>query len=193
MNKKELSERDICTKFITPAVEKAGWDLMRQMREEVSFTNGQILVRGKKVKRGTTKRADYILYYSSNLPIAIVEAKDNNHSVGSGMQQALEYGDMLDIPFIFSSNGDSFLFRDNTGQSEQLEQGLSLDEFPSPDELWQKYKTWKGITDAEESIITQDYFVDSSGREPRYYQRKAINRVIESVAKGDLAIVEVRY
>ncbi len=110
MNKRDLSERDICTKFISPAVRRAGWDEMTQMREEVSFTKGRIIVRGKLVTRGKAKRADYILYYKPNLPIAIIEAKDNNCSMGDGMQQALEYAVTLDIPFVFSSNGDGFHF-----------------------------------------------------------------------------------
>ena len=107
MNKKDLSERDICTKFITPAVQRAGWDVMSQIREEVSFTKGRIIVRGKLVTRGKSKRADYILYYKPNIPIALIEAKDNTHAVGGGMQQGLEYGETLDIPFVFSSNGDA--------------------------------------------------------------------------------------
>src|ERR1700678_3236283 len=115
MNKKDLSERDICSKFICPAVKRAGWDGMMQIREEVNFTKGRIIVRGKLVSRGKAKRADYILYYKPNLPIAVVEAKDNNHSVGDGMQQALGYAEMLDVPFAYSSNGDAFLEHDRTG------------------------------------------------------------------------------
>ena len=114
MDKKSLSERDICTKFITPALRKAGWDEMTQIREEVHFTKGRIIVRGKLVSRGKGKRADYVLYYKPNLPIALIEAKDNNHAVGDGMQQALDYADTLNIPFVFSSNGDGFLFHDRT-------------------------------------------------------------------------------
>src|SRR5579859_6660774 len=132
MNKNELSERDICTKYITPAVKKAGWDEMSQVREEVSFTKGRIIVRGKLVTRGKAKRADYILYYKPNIPIALIEAKDNSHSVGDGMQQALEYAATLNIPFVFSSNGDGFLFHDRTGISTEKEASLTLDQFPSP-------------------------------------------------------------
>ena len=117
MNKKDLSERDICSKFIGPAVKRAGWDGMMQIREEVAFTKGRIIVRGKLVTRGKAKRADYILYYKPNIPIAIIEAKDNNHSVGDGMQQALDYAATLNIPFVFSSNGDGFVFHDRTGSS----------------------------------------------------------------------------
>src|SRR6478609_11311182 len=117
MDKKSLSERDICTKFITPAVKQAGWDEMAQIREEVSFTKGRIIVRGKLVTRGKPKRADYILYFKPNIPIALIEAKDNNHSVGDGIQQGLEYADTLAIPFVFSSNGDGFVCHDRTGMS----------------------------------------------------------------------------
>ena len=139
IDKKNLSERDICTKFITPALERAEWDLMSQVREEVSFTAGRIIVRGKLVTRGKAKRADYILYYKPNIPIALIEAKDNNHAVGDGMQQALGYAATLNIPFVFSSNGDAFLFHDHTGQSSQTETELSLDAFPSPTQLWASY------------------------------------------------------
>nr|WP_323054189.1 type I restriction endonuclease [Thermoclostridium stercorarium] len=114
MNKKDLSERDICSKYITPALINAGWDLERQIREEVTFTDGRIIVRKKLVTRGERKRADYILYYKSNIPLAIIEAKDNKHPVGAGMQQALNYAEILDIPFAFSSNGDAFLEHDRT-------------------------------------------------------------------------------
>ena len=118
MNKKQLSERDICTKFITPSILSKGWDKNKQIREEVSFTDGRIIVYGKTYKRGVNKRADYILYQKSNLPIAIVEAKDNNHSIGEGIQQALDYADTLDVLFAFSSNGDGFMFHDKTTGKE---------------------------------------------------------------------------
>jgi type I restriction enzyme R subunit len=184
MNKKDLSERDICTKYITPAVKLAGWDEMTQVREEVSFTKGRIIVRGKLVTRGKAKRADYILYYKPNIPIALIEAKDNNHSVGDAMQQALDYAVTLDIPFVFSSNGDGFVFHDRTGTSPEKESTISLDAFPSPAALWAKYRAWKGLTPSEEQIVLQDYFDDSSGKAPRYYQCNAINSAIEAIAKG---------
>ena len=113
-DKKSLSEQDICTKYITPAVASAGWDMQSQIREEVTFTAGWIVVKGTKTKRGESKRADYILYYKPNIPIAVIEAKDNNHSVRAGMQQALGYVTALDVPFAFSSNGDAFLEDDRT-------------------------------------------------------------------------------
>ncbi len=192
LNKKDLSERDICTKYITPAIQGAGWNIHTQMREEVSFTKGRIIVRGQTAKRGTTKRADYILYYKPNIPIALVEAKDNKHSVGSGMQQALEYGEMQDIPFVFSSNGDAFLFHDRSGTFGTLERELTLDAFPSPDTLWQHYRRWKGLEDDEvEQIALQDYYDDGSGRYPRYYQLVAINRAVEAIAKGQKRILLV--
>jgi type I restriction enzyme R subunit len=184
MNKRDLSERDICTKFIGPAVKRAGWDEMLQMREEVSFTKGRIIVRGKLVTRGKAKRADYILYYKPNIPIAIIEAKDNNCALGDGMQQALDYAVTLDIPFVFSSNGDGFIFHDRTGTSAQAEATLSLDEFPSPDDLWDKYRQWKGLSPEAEQIILQDYFDEGGGKSPRYYQVSAINAAIEAIAKG---------
>ncbi|WP_019123903.1 EcoAI/FtnUII family type I restriction enzme subunit R, partial [Brevibacillus massiliensis] len=180
----KYSERDICTKFITPALIKAGWDIHKQIREEVTFTAGRIIVKGKMHTRRKAKRADYILYYKSNLPLAIIEAKDDTHSVGDGMQQALQYADILDIPFVFSSNGKAFLEHDRTGMSDYVEREIGLDEFPSPEKLWERYKQWKGITEEQERIITQDYFSDGSGKTPRYYQRIAINRAVEAIAKG---------
>lgn len=191
MNKKELSERDICTKFITPAVKRAGWDELAQIREEVFFTKGRIIVRGKLVTRGKAKRADYILYYKPNIPIAIVEAKDNNHSVGDGMQQALDYAVSLDIPFVFSSNGDGFVFHDRTGVSAEKESNLALDAFPSPTELWARYRAWKNLTPAVEQIVLQDYFDDGSGKAPRYYQCNAVNATVEAIAKGQNRILLV--
>lgn len=183
--KKGLSERDICTKFITPALEKAGWDKNVQLLEEVSFTDGKIYVRGKLTARGKGKRADYILYYKPNIPVAIIEAKDNGHSVRAGIQQALDYAKILDIPCVFSSNGDGFLFHDRTEIGEHIEMELSLDEFPAPEILWEKYKKFKGIkTPDAEKIAEQDYYLDGTNRKPRYYQQIAINRTVEAIANG---------
>lgn len=154
------------------------------MREEVSFTKGRIIVRGKLVTRGKAKRADYILYYKPNIPIALIEAKDNKHSVGDGMQQALDYAATLNIPFVFSSNGDGFLFHDRTGVSLEKEANLALDAFPSPDKLWSKYRKWKGLDADQEKIVLLDYFDDGSGKAPRYYQVNAVNAAIEAIAKG---------
>lgn len=184
MDKRTLTERDICTKFITPAIKRAGWDAMLQIREEVSFTKGRIIVRGKLVSRGKAKRADYVLYFKPNIPLAIVEAKDNTHSVGDGMQQALEYATTLDIPFVFSSNGDGFVMHDRTGTSAEKETNVPLDAFPTPAELWARYRTWKGLSDEAEKIVLQDYYDDGSGKAPRYYQVNAVNAAIEAIAKG---------
>lgn len=192
MNKKTLSERDICTKFITPAIEKSGWDKLTQLLEEVSFTDGKIYVRGKLTARGARKRADYILYYKPNIPIAIVEAKDNKHSVRAGIQQALDYAKILDIPCVFSSNGDGFVFHDRTATDGNIETELDIDSFPTPEELWQKYKQYKGIETPEaEKVVAQDYYFDGSGRSPRYYQQIAVNRTVEAIAKGQDRILLV--
>jgi type I restriction enzyme R subunit len=187
IDKKSLSERDICTKFITPAIQTvAGWSIS-QFYEE--FTLGKIHVRGKRVARGIRDRADYILFYKKNLPLAIIEAKDNNHGIGDGMQQALRYSEMLDIPFVFSSNGDGFLEHDRTRTEGVLERELGINEFPSPQALWERYKAWKQITPEEEKIITQPYFI---GDKPlRYYQQVAINRTVEAIAKGQNRILLV--
>jgi len=192
MNKKDLSERDICTKFITPAIEKAGWDRLTQLLEEVTFTDGKIYVRGKLTARGARKRADYILYYKPNIPIAIIEAKDNNHSVRAGIQQALDYARILDIPCVFSSNGNGFLFHDRTVSDGNIETEIGIDNFPSPEMLWEKYKKYKGITTpTAEKIASQDYYFDGTGRRPRYYQQIAINRTVEAIANGQNRILLV--
>jgi type I restriction enzyme R subunit len=185
MNKKELSERDICTKFITPNLVASGWNIDTQIREEVGFTDGRIYVRGKLHSRGERKRADYILYYKPNIPIAVIEAKDNNHTVGASIQQALGYANTLEVPFVFSSNGDTFLFHDKTAKSGPIETEIPLTAFPSPEQLWQKYKAFKGISDDVESVVAQDYFSDGSDRSPRYYQQIAINRTVEAIARDE--------
>ena len=185
MNKKGLTERDICSKFINPALKSSGWDLRTQIREEVTFTDGRVIVQGSLHSRGKAKRADYILYYKANMPIAIIEAKDNKHNVGDGMQQALEYSEILDIPFVFTSNGDSFVFHDKTIQDGPIEREISLEQFPTPDELREKYNTYKNLDNPELiEIAEQDYFSDDSGMSPRYYQQIAVNRTVEAVAKG---------
>ncbi len=148
-------------------------------------------MRGHLTTRGKRKRADYILYYKPNIPIAIIEAKDNKHSIGAGMQQGLEYADILDIPCIFSSNGDGFIFHDRTATGE-VEQELSNEQFPTPEQLWAIYKRYKGIeTEDQEEIAQQDYFFDGSGRTPRYYQQIAINRTVEAIARGQNRILLV--
>ncbi|PZO44999.1 MAG: restriction endonuclease [Pseudanabaena frigida] len=184
MDKKQFSERDICTKYITPALERSGWDIATQIREEFALTNGRVLVRGNLHTRAKSKRADYVLFYKPNIPIAIIEAKDNNHAIGDGMQQGLGYGSMLEVPFIFSSNGDGFLFHNKIAHDGIIERELSLDEFPSPDLLWVWWSAHRGMTEAQNSIITQDYYSDGSNKTPRYYQLLAINKTIEAIAKG---------
>lgn len=192
MNKNKLSERDVCTKFITPAIQQAGWDIQVQVREEVSFTKGRIIVRGKLHSRGEQKRADYILYYKSNIPIAIIEAKDKSYSVGAGMQQALNYAETLEIPFVFSSNGDAFLMHDRTGNASIIEQEIALNHFPSPEALWQRYCTWKGLETAQaKTTVEMPYYDDGLGRAPRYYQASAVNNTVEAVARGQQRILLV--
>jgi type I restriction enzyme R subunit len=191
INKKTLSERDICTKYITPAIYHAGWDIHTQVREEVTFTNGRVIVQGHLVSRGKPKRADYILYYKPNIPIAVIEAKRNKYGVGGGMQQALNYAQMLDVPFVYSSNGDAFLQHDRTQTSGELEKEIPLHAFPSPEDLWKSYCAWKNIDDTKARIITQDYYTDGTQKTPRYYQLIAINRTIEAITRGQDRILLV--
>lgn len=194
-----LSERDIITKYILPAIEASGWDKRNQIREEVSFTAGRIFVKGKLTKRGEKKRADIIIYYKSNIPVAVVEAKDNKHTVGAGMQQALEYADTLDIPVAISSNGDGFViqYRRNCGCPDAsgkaiISENADLDHFPTPSELWECYKRYNNLESNEaEEISLSSYFFDAEGRAPRYYQRIAINRTVEAIARGQNRILLV--
>ncbi|MBU6951954.1 EcoAI/FtnUII family type I restriction enzme subunit R [Hahella sp. HN01] len=198
MDKHQLSERDICTKFITPAILQAGWQ-QNQFREEVNLTDGRVMVRGKMAARvknpeakGGPKRADYVLYAMPNVPIAIIEAKQAKFSVGHGMQQALTYAEMLDAPFAISCNGEGFLLHDRTGLTQPVEREVDLTEFPSLADLWRLYQQWKGLTEPEAvKLIEQPFHTDGSGKEPRYYQRVAINRSIETIAKGQQRILLV--
>ncbi|MCY4388081.1 MAG: DEAD/DEAH box helicase family protein [Desulfurellaceae bacterium] len=183
MQKTRLSESDVRAKYITPALHQAGWG-EAQIRREVSFTKGRIIVRGKLVSRGEGKQADYVLHYKPNLPIAVIEAKDNIHAVGDGMQQALDYAETLHIPFVFSSNGEGFVFHDRTGLNPERETNLSLTAFPAPAELWERSRAWKDLTPEDEAVVSQDYFSDGGGKTPRYYQVNAINAAIEAIAKG---------
>ncbi|MDD2716302.1 MAG: DEAD/DEAH box helicase family protein [Candidatus Wallbacteria bacterium] len=192
MNKKDLSERDICTKFILPALVMAGWDVQKHIRENVYFTDGRILLKGNKTARGERKFADFILYMKPNIPIAVIEAKDNNHSLGAGMQQALDYASILDVPVAFSSNGDGFVMHDKSGHFGTVERNLLLSEFPRLSELMTCYKKYKKIdTPDQERIATFDYFFDSTGKKPRYYQQIAINRTVEAIACGQNRILLV--
>jgi type I restriction enzyme R subunit len=198
VDKHDLSERDICTKFITPAIQQAGW-LQHQFREEVNLTEGRVMVRGKLAARirnpeakGGPKRADYVLYARPNLPLAVIEAKQARFSVGHGMQQALAYAEMLDAPFAISSNGNAFLLHDRTGLMQPVEREIALDAFPTLDALWPLFQRWKGLAEpAAIELIEQPFYTDGSGKEPRYYQRVAINRAIEAVAKGQQRVLLV--
>lgn len=176
MNKKVLTEADIRTKFITPNIVSAGWDVMTQIREEAYFTKGRVIVRGKAVRRGEAKKADYILSYKPSLQLAVLEAKDNNHSLGDGMQQALEYAEILDVPFAYSCNGDAFLEHDRTETSGVVTREIPLNQFPTPQELWTRYRAAKGYSAEQENVATQDYYDDGSQKSPRYYQLIAIDQ-----------------
>lgn len=191
MNKKQLSERDICTKFITPTLAQTGWDITTQVREEYPLTKGRIIVRGKLHTRARHKRADYVLFYKPNIPIAVIEAKDNNHSLGDGMQQALGYADMLQVPFVFSSNGDGFLFHNKIAMDGIVERELALHEFPTVETLWQLWMQHRGLNDRQNALIQQDYYSDGSGKTPRYYQLLAINKTIEAIVQGQNRILLV--
>lgn len=191
MSDHSLSERDICTKFITPAIERAGWDIQTQVREEVSFTAGRIMIRGRTISRGEKKRADYVLYYRNNFPIALIEAKDASHGAGDGMQQALSYAESLDIPFVYSSNGSTFLEHDRLQTGGTIEQEIALNAFPSPEVLFARYTQSRELNEAQQTLLLQESFQDGSGRGPRYYQANAINRVVEAIGKGQNRIMLV--
>jgi type I restriction enzyme R subunit len=187
LKKSEMTEEDIKLRYITPAIERK-WDRHSQIRMEYCFTDGRVIVRGNIVARGKKKKADYILYYRRNLPLAIVEAKDNKHSVGAGMQQGMEYAEILDIPFVFSSNGDAFLEHDMKNGTERE---IALADFPSPEELWARYIGERQITPDQEKLITAPYYFQVGDKTPRYYQRVAINRTIEAIARGNNRILLV--
>ncbi len=193
-DKKKCSEIDICDLFITPALKQAGWDQFQQIRREVTLTPGPVIVRGNLSSRNKKKKkfADYVLSLKPGLPLAIVEAKDNNHTVSSGLQQALGYATILDIPSAFSSNGDAFASHNRiAADGEETEGELALEAFPPPNELWRRYKTFHSIEEGEEPLVEQPYYQDPSGKEPRYYQAEAINRTIEAVAKGQRRVLLV--
>ncbi|MBR3058955.1 MAG: DEAD/DEAH box helicase family protein [Clostridiales bacterium] len=183
--KKQMTEEDIKFNFITPALVSKGWKDKITMETKVKFTDGKINLRGNLVSREAPKKADYILYINANNPIAIVEAKDNNHSVSFGMQQAKTYAQMLDVPFAYSSNGDAFMEFDRlTG----IEREIPLDAFPTYDELYNRYlceaNDGEGMTLEETSMIGQSYYSSQKTHSPRYYQRIAINRTVDAIARG---------
>ncbi|EPO7004676.1 EcoAI/FtnUII family type I restriction enzme subunit R, partial [Escherichia coli] len=170
----------------------AGWDNTTQIRQEVKLRDGKVIVRGKVAARRTVKSADIVLYHKPGIPLAVIEAKANKHEIGKGMQQGIEYARLLDVPFVFATNGDGFIFRDATAaEGECLEKQITLDDFPSPAELWQKFCLWKGYTQAQLPVITQDYYDDGSGKSPRYYQLQAINKTIEAVSNGQNRVLLV--
>lgn len=190
VNKTHLTETDIISKFILPAVKEAGWDDLAQIRQEVKLRDGKIVVRGKLASRIKVKSADIVLYHKPNLPLAVIEAKANKHSTSKGMQQGLDYASLLDVPFVFASNGDGFVFHDKTNP-HQLESNLALSDFPTPEQLWQKYCVWKGFTQEQLPVISQDYFDDGSAKSPRYYQMQAVNRTVDAVSAGKNRILLV--
>lgn len=185
---KDLTEEDIKLRFITPSLQKSEWDIQSQIRCEYYYTDGKINVRENVASRGKGKKVDYLLSYRSNMPIAIVEAKDNKVTVSHGIQQAIGYAVDLDIPFAYSSNGSGFYEHDRiTGKEREIK----LDEFPTPEELWNRYKVEKSLTEEEAKIITQPYYYMSAFKTPRYYQRIAINKTVEAIAKGQKRILLV--
>lgn len=192
--KRELSESDIRAKYITPAIQNAGWDEMTQIRREVTLTPGPIIVRGNLSARNKKKKkfADYVLYQEPGVHIGLIEAKEFNKSASYGMQQALGYAEILQVPSAFSSNGEAFASHNKVPtEGEDIETEFPLDAFPSPAELWKRYKQYRGIEDEEEGLIVQPYHQDAYGKEPRYYQAEAINLTIEAIAKGQKKLILV--
>lgn len=194
MDKIALTETEIRSRFISPAIKNAGWDIDTVREEYYYFTAGRIVVKGKQSFRKERKFVDYLLFRQdgTKTPLAIVEAKDNNHSPGDGMQQALEYAEHLDVPFVFTSNGDSFVMHDRTGLSRIVEREIALEQFPSPAELDHLYRQWRGIeNEPAKLLIDTPYYSDGSDKQPRYYQRIAINRTIEAIARGQKRVLLV--
>jgi len=181
----QMTEEDIKLNYITPALLNRGWRDKITMETKVLFTDGRINLRGNMVARNAPKKADYILYINANNPIAIVEAKDNNHTVSAGLAQAMEYAQTMDIPFAYSSNGSGFYEHDFlTG----IERPIAMDEFPTYDELYERFKTesnnGEGLNPTEISVLTQPYYTSQTTYSPRYYQRIAINRTLDAIARG---------
>ncbi len=193
MNKKNLSESDICDKFVRPAMVKAGWDGFDQIYAQYPLRAGRVVVRGKTAKRdvNTVLHADYALFFKANIPLAVVEVKRARLSMSAGTQQAINYAQLLDVPFSFASNGDGFVFRDATLASGVLEQNLTLDQFPSPQELWARYSKWKDWTADVQSVAGFDYALATTAKTPRYYQLNAINRTVEAIANGQSRVLLV--
>lgn len=192
MDKKKLTETDIISKFLLPAIQNVGWNLMTQIRQEVKLRDGKVIVRGQLGMRTSVKSADIVLYHKPSIPLAVIEAKANKHDIGKGMQQGLDYARLLDVPFIFASNGDGFIFHDKTASANTaIETEIRLEDFPTPQQLWQKFCDWKGYTSEQLPVISQDYYQDGSEKSPRYYQLQAINKTLEAVARGQDRILLV--
>lgn len=181
MAKKEYTKQDIRAQFIDPAIRASGWKNM-QVRREYAITKGRIIARGGTYKRDTAKFADYVLFYKPHIPLAIIEAKDNNHSIGEGMQQALDYAQRLMVPFVFTSNGDGFAFHNRLIEDGIKEQIISLSDFPSPEKLWEMYKQKTNLTSEKEQIISEPYYMEREDKTPRYYQLNAINMTVDAIA-----------
>ena len=190
MNKKQLTEQEIRTQYITPAIKSAGWEVV-QIREEYAITNGRIIARGGVCKREPASYADYVLFYKPHIPLAIVEAKDNNHTIGDGMQQALEYANKLLVPFVFTSNGDGFTFHNKIATGGEMEQVIPLDAFPSPEKLWELYKGKVEMDDSQERVAVQPYYMEREDKTPRYYQLNAINLSVNAITKGQNRVLLV--
>lgn len=193
VNLLNLSEEDIKNRYITPAIEAKGWTknqtrMEYTIKEKIDFTDGKIVIKGRKAKRGNRKSADYLLFHRNNYPLAIVEAKDATKEVAHGIQQAIDYARILDVPFAYSSNGVGFVEHD---MKRGTERQLSMSDFPTPEELWERYKGNYDITESVEEIIKQPYFYREGINRPRYYQRIAINRTVEAVARGQQRIMLV--
>ncbi|MGL5407254.1 MAG: EcoAI/FtnUII family type I restriction enzme subunit R, partial [Shewanella sp.] len=190
INKATFTETDVISKLLLPAIKGAGWDDFTQIRQEVKLRDGKVVVRGQLASRQTVKSADIVLYHKLGLPLAVIEAKANKYEIGKGMQQALDYARLLDVPFVFASNGDGFIFHDKTNLAKP-ESEIALEDFPSPVELWNKFCTWKGYTPVQMPVISQDYYSDGSGKSPRYYQLQAINKTVEAISKGQERVLLV--
>src|SRR5699024_3402371 len=183
-----MTEEDIKVKYITTSLLESGWNIQDNVHYEHSFTDGRVIVRGNLTTRGRRKKADYLLMHNKHFPLAIIEAKDNTQSVGAGMQQAIEYADILDVPYAYSTNGDAFLEHDMlTGKEVEL----SLKDFPSPENLWERYRNFRQPTEDELKVINQSYHFNIGDKSPRYYQRIAINRTVEAIARGENRVLLV--
>jgi type I restriction enzyme, R subunit len=185
-----MNEEETRNRLIRPSIVQAGW-ADHQIREEYPYTMGRIHVSGRVAKRGEKKKVDFLLEYRQNLPLAIIEAKSSQKDLGTGMQQALGYAAALDVPFVFSANGEGFLFHDRTGLSENIETEISSENFPSPEDLYNRYLIWKGENAAVKNVIETPLYSDNPNKSPRYFQRIAIDRAVEAVARGERRVLLV--